>query len=514
MKRPRLDTINIIDAVNDGRLIGDALSGAQETALRVLYGLPLSESQLGIYCKATERTDYVPAERKEAAFICGRRSGKDDKLAANVAIYESLFREHKLSKGERGFVALLSATREQAKVTYDYIRGKLEASPVLRSLIDGEPRADEIDLVNRTSISVQPANFRSIRGRSVLCGICSEIAFWRDLETNANPAGEILRALRPSLTTFPNSKLILISSPFTKSGLLWEAWKARHVSGSARLAWRLDSLTMNPTLDVERLREEQAADEENYRREYLAEFWDSSASFLRTEAIDAVVVRERFELHPLPSTHCVAATDVAMRKDNWALSILHRSNNGKVVQDLTRCWAGSKRNPPNMLATVAEITEILRRYGISKIAGDQYCAEPVKQAFATRGIEFVQCVTLGNRAGCWSTLHSLIASGQIELLDDSAQTAELKRLERITTSGGNMRIEAADGSHDDRAIALALSAHQAFSEPSGSGDVYVSTNGRGVLFTKDGPVETKREDTHPAENPRFWAPRRGLGRRF
>lgn len=103
---------------------------------------------------------------------------------------------------------------------FDYILSRFEGSPALRRLIDGEPHADELDLVNGITIAVWPANFRSIRGISIVCAVADEIAFWHDDVTGANLASEVLRAIRPAMATFPNAKLVKISSPFAKSGVV------------------------------------------------------------------------------------------------------------------------------------------------------------------------------------------------------------------------------------------------------------------------------------------------------
>jgi hypothetical protein len=114
-----------------------------------------------------------------------------------------------------------------------------------------------------------------------------------------------------------------------------------------------------------------------------------------------------------------------------------------------------------MTSTVDEIVAILRRFGVTRIAGDQHAAEPIRQALAVLGIEFVQRATLGNRAQVFNTLRTLVTSGRIEFLDEPAQTAELKSLEQIVTGSGSVRVEASGSGHDDRAVALAQAAHEA-----------------------------------------------------
>jgi hypothetical protein len=450
----------ILETITDERLIGDTVSPAQAVALKVLYGEPLTDDELVIYRLATEREAYAPREYREADFICGRRSGKSSKLAGNTAIHEAVFRKHNLARGERGHVVVIASTQRQASVVFDYILARLEGSPTLRRLILGEPRSDEVDLTNGITISVWPCNFRSIRGISIVCAICDEIAFWRDVDTGANPASEVLKAIRPAMATFPTAKLVKITSPYAKQGVVWDDFQARHKRDDL-LVWRLDSATMNPSLDRDFLAAEERRDPEFFAREYLAQFWESASGFLPPEMVDAAIVPGRYELTPQPDSFMTASLDSAFRGDNFAFSAVRRTEDNRIIQAANRCWRGSRAKPVNLAATVEEIVSILRRFGITRIAGDQHCAEPIRQALATHGIEFLQRTTLGNRAQCFNTLRTLVTSGQIELLDDPAQTAELKSLEQIVTASGSVRVEASASGHDDRAVALALAAHEA-----------------------------------------------------
>lgn len=462
MPKQRSD-VGMIEAVCSARFIGDTLSEAQETALRALYGLSLiSGEQFELFRRATGRDAYEPREYREATYICGRRSGKSSKLAANIAIFEACFRQHELARGERGYVVALAPTRRQAGVVFDYILSRLESSPTLRRLIDGEPRSDEVDLTNGSTIAVWPANFRSIRGISIVCAIADEIAFWTDDVTGANPASEVLRAIRPAMATFPNAKLVKISSPFAKSGVIWDDFSKRS-ERPEMLVWRLDTSTMNPSLDPVFLAGEEARDPESYAREYGAEFYESASAFLPADAVQSCVVAGLYQIPPQPNTFYTAALDAAFRGDSFAFGIVHRVGE-KVVQDFIRSWRGSRARPVNLSQTLAEIVATLKAYGIGKIFGDQFCSEPIKQALATQGIQFEQTTTLGTRAsGIWNSLRTLITSGQIELLEDAETIAELKRLELVVTSGGNQRIEASTG-HDDRAVVLALAAHHCVAE--------------------------------------------------
>jgi len=462
MRLSKPETFNPIALIKSKNVIGDTLSVAQETCLRALYGLPLDAEQHAIYERATLKSTYSAREYREACIICGRRSGKDSRLAANTAVIEALFREHKLATGERGYVIIVAPTRKQASVCFQYILARLENSPSMRAMIAGDPHDCEVDLVNGITISVLAANQRTARGFSICCCIFDEEAFFYDDATNANPASEILKAVRPGMASFPNAKLIRISSPFAKVGNLWESWRDREKHPEV-LTWKLDTRTMNPALDRAFLDAEERRDPESFEREYGANFYESASAFLPSDAVESCVQRGRYELPYQPGVACYAALDVAFKGDFFAFALVHRAAN-KVIQDFVRSWKGSRSNPVNLSQVLSEIVGTLKLYQCRKIYGDSVCSEPVRQALAAQGVTFEQATTLGARAApIWSTLRTLITSREMELLDDSQTIAELKRLELIVTSGGNQRVEASSG-HDDRAVVLALASHQAISQ--------------------------------------------------
>jgi hypothetical protein len=480
--RSRLDAIDIIAAVRDPRLIGDSdVSLAQEVLLRAIYGLPLvNAEQLAIFQRATGRK-YPGRQFREVMAICGRRSGKSDKIAANCSIYEACFRRHKLSRGERAYVTVIAVSKRQAGVVKGYIEGKLESSPTLSKLI-GVVRADEIELTNGITVAVWPCSFRSIRGLGIICAIADELSFWRDEETGANPSGEVLRAIRPAMATFRDARLIKISSPFAKSGVVWDDFAARFDRDDP-LVWRLDSKTMNPSLDTGFLAAEEARDPESFLREYMGEFWESASALLPAEAVERCVVASRISLGPANGNSYVAALDAAFKGDAFTFSVGHRTKGNGVVIDLLMAWQGSPTKPVQLRTVLDSIAQTLKLFRLSSISGDQFCSEPVRQALAERGITFNEFVfSSGSKMEIYSTLRTLVIEKQIELLDDPATTKELKKLEAVAAPGGKLRIGAPEHGnvHDDRATVVALVSHLALAGPRSSNAGFLMVNGQVV----------------------------------
>jgi len=96
---------------------------------------------------------------------------------------------------------------------------------------------------------VGTSSYRSVRGLTLAAAICDEISFWPS-DDGANPATEALRAVRPALATMPRPLLLCTSSPWTRSGPLYQAHRDHFgKDGSGVLVWQAPTLTMNKSLD-------------------------------------------------------------------------------------------------------------------------------------------------------------------------------------------------------------------------------------------------------------------------
>ena len=311
--------LNIIDFITHPHLLNDrSLSLAQQAFLKATYGLALNSEELEIYQRATGRTESLTVEQNEATLVAGRRAGKNSKIAAPIALYEA-FRDHHLTRGDRGYVMLIAPTKRQAKIAMRFIRAYLKSSLLLKRYIACE-RSDEVELTNGISIACYPCSCVTVRGFSVVCAICDELAFWRHEETAANPEEEVLAALRPALATSQTAKLIKISTPYRKEGVLWREYQQR--AELDQPVWQLSSPEMNPTLQLSFLEKERKRDEETFRREFLAQFTDQITAWVVPEVLEACIVRGRIELPRVENADYVVAVDPAFKRNDFALAVL------------------------------------------------------------------------------------------------------------------------------------------------------------------------------------------------
>ena len=133
-----------------------------------------------------------------------------------------------------------------------------------------------------------------------------------------------------------------------------------------------------------------------------------------------------------------------------------------VVVDLLHGWQGSRKEPLKLGDVMPQIEAICKRYEISKVLGDQFGAEPLKDAFQRHGLTYEErTFTNQSKADIYATLRTRIMDGTIELLDHKAALHELRALELENLPGGGIRIGHPRHGHDDFADAIALAVSEA-----------------------------------------------------
>ena len=80
---------------------------------------------------------------------------------------------------------------------------------------------------------MRPASFRKLRGPTYVAVIVDEVAYWFTEASYANPDIEIITAVAPGLAT-TGGPLILASSPYAKTGVLWETYREHYGARATR----------------------------------------------------------------------------------------------------------------------------------------------------------------------------------------------------------------------------------------------------------------------------------------
>ena len=424
--------------------------------MKTTYGLPLDSQELEIYCRATGRETYVPQEQSELTVIAGRQGGKTSRIGALIGLYEA-FRDHGLPPGERACVLVIAPVVQQARIAFKFLKKFIEASPILEQKVLNI-RKDEIELRNGVSIVCRPCSYITIRGVPVICAICDEMAFWRHEETAANPEQEVIDAIRPAMATVRHTKLIKVSTPYRKEGILW--WEFQQRGELDHPVWQLSTEEMNPAVSKTFLDKAQRSNEETFRREHLAEFTDSVLGWISPEILEQCIMRGHREMPRVFDATYVAAIDPAFRSSDFGFAIAHRSRNGSITIDHVAKWTGTKNVPLSAKLVCESVAETLRRYGINSIVGDQFCFPVLRQHFDTLGV-FYREFTFGahTRASLFGNLRQLMGQQKIAIVDEPELLRQLRSLEEVRTASGQVDIRTPRGK-DDLAIVVALAAFE------------------------------------------------------
>jgi hypothetical protein len=248
---------------------------AWRTLLIAANGEKLTDDERELYTRLTGR-EHEPLQRvDELAAVVGRRGGKSRAMSI-LAAYIAGLCDHTdaLAPGEKGVLLCIALDQRVAKIILDYGQALFERSPILRQLIANRT-ADALELTNRISLEVRPISFRRLRGPTYVAVIADELAFWFTEASYANPDIEILNAVTPGLAT-THGPLILASSPYAKSGVLWETYRkhfGRH--DASTLVAHGPSRTFNPTLSQSVIDRALEKDRPRALAEYMAQHADA-----------------------------------------------------------------------------------------------------------------------------------------------------------------------------------------------------------------------------------------------
>jgi len=444
--------VTILDALADRNLLGAAFPEAESwqawrAFLAAVFALDLTDDQAAIYRQHTGRTALASEPAREVWAICGRRAGKS-RIAALLAVFLAAFRDYtaRLAPGEKATVAVIAADRSQARVVFRYVCGLLDAVPMLRALVVRRT-ASAVELRGNVVIEVHTCSYRSTRGYAFAAVIADECAFWKS-EDSASPDVEVLNAVRPGLATIPGSLLVAISSPYSRKGALWQAYKNHYGrDGDPVLVWRADTRSMNPTVPEHVIADALATDEPAARAEWLAEFRSDLEAFVSREVVEAATVPGRRWLQPVQGTRYFGFTDPSGGgQDSFTVAVAHvEERQGQRVAVLD--YVGERRPPFSPEQVAAEYAEVLKAYGVTTVQSDRYAGEWPVEVFARHGITVEQSAAA--KSDPYRELLPLLNSGRCELLDHPKLHAQLLSLERRTARGGRDSIDHPPTAHDD-----------------------------------------------------------------
>jgi len=441
-------------------------SRAQLTFAKACLGEPLANAELAIWRECTGRVEYpFGLKPEEADGLCGRKSGKTEYIASPIIIHRAV-----TDVDGPGVYLLVSPSKsDQARIGWQAINRQLQRG--FRDLIADVQEADaRVLLHNGNAIKIASANFRTLRGPKYKVVVVDESCFYysdNPEEGGSNPLPYILDSIVRGMVATAHPLLLLLSTPWTKSGVMYEHFRDRDAT-PGRIVWRAPTLTMNPYANCELMERHRRDRGENfYKREYLAEFSEDSFAYIESADVDAAIAAGTSCFPPTPNVRYCMGLDPGRRRDHFGCAVAHRDGD-TIVVDWCKEWK------PGLFGlkyadVLPQIWATARQYHIHKIASDQTDFGGLEASIPTvNGVaEFeMERVMTGGQSGAElsDVTHALFASRKLVLPDQSGLAEEFKRLADYLTQGGARDIRAKRG-HDDRSRAVMLAVFQAFKQP-------------------------------------------------
>jgi hypothetical protein len=447
-------TVTIRKALSDPQLLGGALKGDSWRAWRVLLiaamGEALTDDERVLFTKLTGR-EREPLQRvDEFAAIVGRRGGKSRAMAVLATYIAGLCEHEALVPGERGVLLCVALDQRVAKIILDYAQALFEGSPLLRQLIANRT-SDALELTNGISLEVRPASFRKLRGPTYVAVIVDEVAYLFTEANYANPDVEVVNAVAPGLAT-TGGPLILASSPYAKSGILWNVYRQHYgakADAHALVAYG-PSRTFNPTLPQRVVDRALEKDRARASAEYLCQFRADIEGFVALEVVEACVGDYREQQASASTTYRAFVDPSGGSEDSFTLAISHRDyRNDLVVIDAVR----EVRPPFSPEQVIGDFVALLKSYRIIRVTGDRYAGEFPRELFRKHGISYE--LSAQTKSELFRDFLPLLNSVRVTLPRNDRLVSQIVGLERRVSAGGRETITHADHGHDDLANAVA-----------------------------------------------------------
>ena len=188
--------------------------------------------------------------------------------------------------------------------------------------------------------------------------------------------------------------------------------------------------------------------------EYLAEFRTDVEGFVALEVVESCVGDHREMMPAAGVTYRAFVDPSGGSEDAMTLAIAHKTTkpDERVIVDAVR----EVRPPFSPSAVVDDFAVLLKSYRVSKVVGDHYGGEFVKEPFRQHGISYEVCKQ--PKSDLFRDMLPLLNAGHITLPRHDRLIAQIVGLERRVSRAGRDSIDHAPGAHDDIANAYALSA--------------------------------------------------------
>ena len=398
---------------------------------------------------------FYRSDRRQLVLRVGRRGGKSSSLC-RVAVVEALYGEHVIPPGDMGVVAIISVSRDEAAQRVRTVRAILDALGVPHRPIDGG-----VELLDRpVCFKTYAASIAGVSGFTSIACICDEVSKWRDADSGANPATEVLASLRPTMATQRRARIFLSSSPLGLDDAHARAFDGGETARQT-VAYAPTWLA-NPSITEQETRDDEP-DERIWRREYLAE---PQAGVLGAFDPDSVAGAFDRVVDVTESGAPLLVLDPSSgRSDAWTWAIVRSVETAAGVRmiqfDLVDGIEGKFWKQTTGEQIVERLVGVAKAWGVKAVHADQRESLMLEAAFRKAGLKYViHDWTASSKPAAVELVRRWLVDGALLLPDHSALRREMLAFEERITPSGAFTFGARGSGHDDY-VALLLTAAMA-----------------------------------------------------
>jgi len=444
----------------DGAFIYERL--LEQDSVLMQHGFP----PLSDWWRETLREFYCSEQQwRWLVLRVGRRGGKSSSLC-RVAVAEAMHGNQHIPPGDVGYWAFISVSREEAGARLVTIKAILDALGE-----EYEPVESGIRIKGRNrGFKVVPATIAGVSGFTSIGFTCDEMTKWRDKDSGANPAKEVVKSLKPTIAGMRHARGVFSSSPFSTLDLHYEMYEEG--TTDKQFCAGAPTWIARPTLTEAETRELED-DEETWLREYGNEPMGSAESdFFDASVVDACVDRA-LEM-PVPrqvGQRAVAGADFAFERNASALAITWSSGIDAAQRWILADLRELKPNPGEPLLpsyVVGEFARVLASHGVPSVIADQhYRMAVVEHLMAHQLLYYDAPAGQSGKADTYVRARVLMRERRLVIPSrpdvSSRLVKQLKQVRCRPTSAGGLTITQQtdpSGRHGDLVSALVLAVWQ------------------------------------------------------
>lgn len=431
---------------------------------------------------AVER--FPEACRRVIALVIGGRAGKSYMFSAlralHVAVSLPLTTNTNggdgLAAGERAYSVIVAPEREQREQCFGYVLGAIAKHRDLTAMAvaagaklghDGKldtsafANAESIELLRsdgfRVVVEAIPAKRGggALRGRwHVFCAL-EEAAFFRDANNVVNDQ-DLFTAVAPRI--LPGGQLMLSSTPWVESGVLYEEFTANHPepwraaphlkqpgNPHRAIAAHAPTLMLRSTpLTRAAVEAEEKRDPWNAKREFGAQFLGLGAvAFFDPRAIGECIDYALECGSPRSGEQqsiVLQGNDLGFSNDAATGVVVERDPNGYRMLAWKELFAAMEGLRPSEV--LASLGDLASDYSVEEMVGDQHYVELAKEAFWARGMVWITVPAgVAGKAEMFQAARMVLEERKARIPNDQRFLQQLREVRKRPLPGGGLAIE-------------------------------------------------------------------------